>query len=208
MMPDMENNKERIPFEHYTALYQAADCAQIAARTQFPFLPDRGVLIATLMQSRYEVSYPDFSIRFLDGPGDFLSNYPAAQILLLRYLTGGRLTPGTGGYLSYRDIPWGEVYYANFSGRCLKRLAYSFSGKGEAVARKMAVLGGRPYSKGDIGWEFNFMPGLSIRFAIWEADDEFPPSAQILFSDNFPDAFSAEDIAFVGDIFIKILSEV
>ena len=72
----------------------------------------------------------------------------------------------------------------------------------------MAVLGGKSYEKGDIGWEFEFMPGLSIRFAIWNADDEFPPSAQILFSDNFRYAFDAEDMAVVGDVFIKILSAV
>ena len=37
---------------------------------------------------------------------------------------------------------------------------------------------------------------------LWEGEPEegFPPSAQILFSDNFPAAFSAEDVAYVGDI--------
>ena len=207
-MAEMENNKERIPLAHYTALYQAGDCAEIAKRTGLPYLPERGAFLVTLMRSRYEITFPGFAIRFLDGPGDFLSAYPQAQILLLRFMTAGRLAPMTGGYLSYRDMPWGEVYFANFNGRCIRRLAHTFCGKGEAVARKMAVLGGRPYDKGDIGWEFDFMPGLSIRFAIWDPDEEFPPSAQILFSDNFPAAFSAEDMAFVGDIFIRIMSEV
>ena len=49
------------------------------------------------------------------------------------------------------------------------------------------------------------MPGLSIRFAVWNADDEFPPSSQILFSDNFQYAFSAEDLAYAGDIFIMVV---
>ena len=70
----------------------------------------------------------------------------------------------------------------------------------------MEALQGKPYEKGDIGWEFEFMPGLSIRISIWNADEEFPPSAQILFSDNFHYAFTAEDMACIGDIFIKILS--
>jgi hypothetical protein len=37
---------------------------------------------------------------------------------------------------------------------------------------------------------------------LWEGDDEFPPSAQILFSDNFPVSFQAEDMAVMGDVII------
>ena len=44
------------------------------------------------------------------------------------------------------------------------------------------------------------MRGLTIRFLLWLGDDEFPPNAQILFSDNFRSAFTAEDMANIGDI--------
>ena len=39
----------------------------------------------------------------------------------------------------------------------------------------------------------------------WEGDDEFPPSSQILFSDNFPVSFAAEDMAVMGDVIIGSL---
>ena len=38
-------------------------------------------------------------------------------------------------------------------------------------------------------------PGYQIQMILWEGDDEFPPSSQILFSDNFPVSFAAEDMA-------------
>lgn len=44
-----------------------------------------------------------------------------------------------------------------------------------------------------------------IRLSIWEGDNEFPASAQILFSDNFSAAFTAEDIAVAGDITLNAL---
>ena len=44
------------------------------------------------------------------------------------------------------------------------------------------------------------MPGLTIQLLLWLGDDEFPPNAQILFSDNFRYAFTAEDMAVIGDI--------
>ncbi len=40
---------------------------------------------------------------------------------------------------------------------------------------------------------------------LWEGDDEFPPSSQILFSDNFPISFQAEDMAVMGDVIIGSL---
>ena len=207
-MPDIPNNKEGRPIAYYAGLYHDADPAEIAARTGVPYDPARQVFTLTLMNSVYELTHPDFSVRFLRGPGDFLSGYLTAHILLLRFLTGGQFVSTVRGFRAYRDMPWGDVYLANFNNRCIRRLAYTFAGRGEEVARKMERLGGIPYNKGDFGWEFAFLPGLSIRFAVWNADDEFPPSAQILFSDNFQFAFDADDMAYTGDIFIHILSAI
>jgi len=44
-----------------------------------------------------------------------------------------------------------------------------------------------------------------MRFILWEGDEEFPPSAQILFEDNFPYAYQAEDMAVAGDVSITTL---
>ena len=56
-----------------------------------------------------------------------------------------------------------------------------------------------------------FLKGLQVQLILWEGDDEFPPSAQILFSDNFPVAFTqGEDMAVVGDVvndMLKALSK-
>ena len=71
----------------------------------------------------------------------------------------------------------------------------------------MERLGGKPVETGDAGYEFSFMEGLYMRFMIWAGDEEFPPSAQILFSDNFKLAFTAEDLAYVGDVSINYLKE-
>ena len=44
-----------------------------------------------------------------------------------------------------------------------------------------------------------------LLYTSWEGDDEFPPSSQILFSDNFAACFAAEDLAVVGDISINMM---
>ena len=63
----------------------------------------------------------------------------------------------------------------------------------------MERMGAKKLPMGDASYEFEFINGYFVQFILWAGDDEFPPSAQILFSDNFPLSFSAEDMAVVGD---------
>ena len=152
---------------------------------------------------------PDYQVRLLDR--EDLQYYPLegaanARILVLRYLTEGAAAPATGKFLTYREVPWGEVYFKQFQGRCLFRLAYGFGNKLQKFREIMEKLGARKLPHGDAGYEFEFLNGLYLQFLLWEGDEEFPPSAQILFSDNFPVAFvMGEDMAVVGDVSIGAL---
>jgi hypothetical protein len=40
---------------------------------------------------------------------------------------------------------------------------------------------------------------------VWEGDDEFPPNAQVLYSDNFEEGFAPEDRVVAGDILISVI---
>lgn len=193
-MPEfVNNNKERMPYEHYTTLLRQLDPAQMAARCGLRW--DGRWLTVPLMDQTLRISLPDYGFDGAEPP-------LPTQILLLRYLTGGALRPSGGSFRAYRDMPWGEVYFRNFQGRCLTRLAWLLRGKLALMPALTQALGGTPLGKCDAGFAFDFMPGLRMQLLFWDADEEFPPSAQILFSDNFPAAFSAEDMAFVGDLVI------
>lgn len=159
------------------------------------------------MEREYSVSHPDFFIRCLDGEEGIavLCRDIHAKILLLRYLTEGDRMQATGNLLSYRDLPWGEVYYRQFYGRCILRLARSFGNRLEEFRGIMEGLKGIPREYGDVSYEFEFMEGLRLCFVLWAGDEEFPPSAQILFSDNFPLAYAAEDAAYIGDVVLDYM---
>ena len=75
----------------------------------------------------------------------------------------------------------GEKFILNSSGRCLFRLAFGFGGKLDAFREIMERVGAQAISSGDVGYELEFMKGLFVRLILWAGDDEFPPSAQILF---------------------------
>ena len=69
----------------------------------------------------------------------------------------------------------------------------------------MEKLGARKLDHGDAGYELELMPGYTMQAIVWEGDDEFPPNAQLLYSDNFAESFSAEDRVVSGDILISVV---
>jgi len=58
---------------------------------------------------------------------------------------------------------------------------------------------------GDASCRLEFINGLFVTIILWREDSEFPPSAQILFDDNFVFAFTAEDLAVTGEIMVDRL---
>jgi hypothetical protein len=167
------------------------------------------------MGTEYTAAFPEFSLlKAALGaskivPGTIHELQSAAEnILILRYLCEGKYFPDNGKRLSYNEVPWGNVYYRNFEGRCLKRLAHTFGPDLPGFRRIMEETPGlkaTALDKGDAGYRFEFINGLFISLLIWAGDDEFPPSAQILFDDNFVFAFTAEDLAVVGEVTISRL---
>lgn len=202
-----KDSKERIPYEHYLERFKREDPLVISGRTQIPYDEERKIFTLRLMGSTYEISWPEYEVHAKE---DSIGQYPLeqasnARILVLRYLLEGSAAPSSGNFLTYREVPWGEVYFKQFQGRCIFRLAYGFGGKIPKFREVMERLGATRTRFGDCSYEFEFLNNLYLRFILWEGDDEFPPSAQILFSDNFPVAFHGEDMAVVGDISIGMI---
>ena len=199
-MANVQNNKEMVPFEHYVGRFRLIDPAEAAARCGVRF--EAGKFRVRLLGVDYDVAWPEFAIASETADGLALSSLPA-QMLLIRFLLEGRASTGTGAFLPYREMPWGEVYIKPFTGRCLTRAAFSFGTRLAAFDAAMERSPAMRVKGGDSAWQVEVMPGYEVRLIVWEGDDEFPPNAQILFSDNFPQAFSAEDRTVVGDLLIS-----
>lgn len=194
---------ERRTLDHFREIYQKLDPLETARRCGLPFCPEEPAFSLRIMGDGYRVPFPDFDL--LPPPGKEPPR-PFERILFLRYLCEGKYAPPRGTRLSYREIPWGEVYYRSFEGRCIQRLARSFGkdpglllrimeGTPSLRARRQAAEGGGAAPLAHLDYRFEFCSGFSLSFLVWAADEEFPPSAQILFDDNLPAAFTAEDLA-------------
>ena len=109
--PYNPNNKTELPLNHYLELFRGSDPAEIALRTGAEWDGERFTL--TILGERKTVTWPEFPDA---GWTD------TQRILFLRYLLEGKRAPRSADYVTYRDMPWGEVYDTNFKGRCLSRL--------------------------------------------------------------------------------------
>ena len=207
--PYEKDNKERIPLEHYLSEYRNIDPKEAAGRCGVEYDEEKQQFHIRLMGFRYLVDFPEFAVHKEDEneEGAFLLlDMVPAKIIVLRFLISAQMVKSSGKYLTYREVPWGEVYFRQFEGRCLMRLKFGFGFKLDKFAEGMEKIPGvKKLSLGDVSYEFEFINGLHVRFILWAGDEEFPPSSQILFEDNFPYAYQAEDLAVVGDISISTL---
>ena len=200
----IENHKEQVPFEHYCKEWAELDPAETAKKSRVPFDPETGTFSITMLGVGYRLHWPEFSIEADGGEGFALTNIPA-QILLMRRVMSPGPAPSLGRFLTFRETPWGDVYVRQFTGRCLNRAAFTFGTKTEAFRKALGRIGAEPLTHGDVSGEVEFLPELRMRIILWEGDDEFPPSSQILFSDNFPSTFAAEDLVVCADVLISAL---
>ena len=201
---EIQNNKEEVPFSHYLALFEKLDPQEAAKRCGVSFAD--GCFTVQLLNSTYRIAWPEYAITADREEAFALTNLPC-QTFLLRYLLEGRQAALSLGYKTFREMPWGELYITPYTGRCLTRAAFTFGTQVPAFAAACERMGGEKLPHGDAGYGFGFLGGYRMQIMIYAGDEEFPPSSQILYSDNFASGFSAEDRVVAGDILISAIRQ-
>ena len=194
----IENHKEEVPFSHYEERFRGMDAAEAAQRTGAKW--DGKEFYVNLLGREFAISHPDYAIRALDEGK--LPPLPT-QTFLLRYLLESKTVAWSGAWKTFREMPWGEMYIKPYTGRVLTRAAFTFGTKVEKFRAACEKLGATPLKHGDAGFEFDFIGGYKMQILVWGPDEEFPPNAQVLYSDNFGSGFAAEDRVVAGDILIS-----
>ena len=197
----IENHKEEVPFAHYEEKFRALDPASVQARLK-DVTWDGKEFTVTMLGRTFAIAHPEYAIRALDEGK--LPPLPT-QTFLLRYLLESKDVAWGGQWKTFREMPWGEMYIKPYTGRVLTRAAYTFSFKLGAFKAAAEKMGAEAVKHGDAGYRFDLIGGYQIQILIWQGDDEFPPNAQILYSDNFSEGFAAEDRVVAGDILISTI---
>ena len=197
----IENNKEEVPFSYYEEKFAQLDPADAIRR-----LPevkwDGKEFYVNLLGTEYAIAHPGYAIRAVAGGA--VPPLPC-QTFLLRYLLESKAVSWSGSWKTFREMPWGELYIKPYTGRVLTRAAFTFGTRVAAFKAACEKMGAKPLNHGDAGYQFDFIGGYAMQILVWEGDEEFPPNAQIIYSDNFEEGFGAEDRVVAGDILISII---
>ena len=197
----VENHKEEVPFSYYEEKFRTLDPVETMGR-----LPDvkweNGEFYVNLLGRTYAIAHPDYAIRALDEAP--LPPLPV-QTFLLRYLMESKTVSWTGQWKTFREMPWGEMYIKPYTGRVLTRAAFTFGTRVEAFKTACEKMGAVKLNHGDAGYQFDLIGGYKMQILVWEGDEEFPPNAQVIYTDNFAEGFAAEDRVVAGDILISTI---
>ena len=144
---------------------------------------------------------------------DYLVNYPqiavqeaksgqepsiVVQIIILHYLIHADGTPPANYWVSFHELPGGRAYYPAFQARANSRLARAFGNDLEGFVAAAEALGGERLTYGDASFLFRILPRLWMAVVLHLADEEFPPSANVLFDATAANYLPMEDLAVLG----------
>jgi hypothetical protein len=122
------------------------------------------------------------------------------RILLLHYLIRADGSPLTGRWVGYKDIPGGLLYAGVFARRVTEPLVRKFGKSGKWFKEIGIKLGGKSAEVGDTSFMLHAFYSVPLQYVLWEGDEEFPPSIQLLFDSSVDHYLSLEDIVILGQM--------
>ncbi len=159
--------------------------------------PKRGEWSVPFWGKRYRVTYPD-GIVMEEETGEKPSII--VTILILHYLLTAEGVRPADQWVSFREFPGGQIYWPVFQARTSLKLAKAFGKDKEAFERAAIALGGEKLSFGDSSFLFRMFPRLWLAVVLNLADEEFGPSAQILFDATAGSYLPTEDLVILGEL--------
>ncbi len=122
------------------------------------------------------------------------------RILLLHYLIRADGYPLTGRWVAYKDIPGGLLYAGVLARRVTEPLQRRFGKSARSFKETGIRSGGEPVEVGDASFMLRAFPYVPLQYVLWEGDEEFPPSVQLLFDASVDHYLTLEDMVVLGQV--------
>jgi len=158
------------------------DAQRLAAATGTDFQQggtDLGEFRFLLWEREVALSYPDLIAHNLES-GEQLSS--SSQALVLYYFVTCDGTQPSGQWISFSELPDGRFYNQAYQGYTGGKLAQTFQNDFDRFCLSAEKLGGnRVHLLGDAAYEYNVLPMVNLLVVIWQGDEDFNASYQVLF---------------------------
>jgi hypothetical protein len=117
---------------------------------------------------------------------------------ILQYLAMASGLPPRNTWISFLELPDGPHHFVPFQKEAMEPLAQAYGGDLATFTRLSIALGGQPLNMADQGFSLQVLPKLTLAFAVWEGDEEFPSKANILFDAVAPQYLSTASLWVLG----------
>jgi hypothetical protein len=153
-----------------------------------------GEFTVPYLNQEYRVRYPSGEVYLPQGEDAPIVN----KILILHYLEHAEGVPLRHKWISFKEIPGGQIYINPFYNRAIRPLIKLFGGDPQGLIAAGSALGGKKEILGDASVAVPVFPMVPVAYVIWEGDEEFEPSGNILFDESAPHYLPLEDYAVIA----------
>ena len=170
---------------------QQADLQDRCRKSGAVWRPDSQAIDISLLGRDYRVTTPAFDAAFSEN-GE--SAPVAEKILILHYLEMANGAPLSGKWITFAEVPGGDLYLPVFRARSIDRLVRAFAGREGDLVESAEALGGVEMDYGDVSVQIRALPHVPVALTLWRGDDEFSPSGNLLFDATITEYLPMEDI--------------
>lgn len=177
----------RIAIDKLQAVNLSERCPQLGLP-----IPENGTLRLRTFGKNMLLDVSDFSLVDADSAkpvklGD--------QVLVLHYLLCETSVIPADKLISFRGYPEGQFYWQPFQARTVRPLLGRIGNDLDLLREHLERFDWEPVEMGDFGARIHIIGPLSLTLAYHLGDDEFPPTADVLFDACITQVFVAEDVA-------------
>jgi hypothetical protein len=153
-------------------------------------------ILLSFFSEPYTIRFPQIEF---SSPGEKTVSL-VTRALVLHYLLKADGSPLTNKWVAYKDLPGGMLYAGVFARRVTDPLIKRF-GRSAKLFQEVGIrFRGESAGVGDASVKLLALPRVPVQYVLWEGDEEFPPSAHLLFDSSVVHYLPLEDIVVLGQI--------
>jgi len=170
--------------------------------TYLPGEPGSGQFLLELCGQPVRLTFPELVGWEAEGQSELAAVY---QGLLLYYFFTADGTPEAGEWISFAELPDGRFYQQAFQGYTGRELARAFGDDPHSFAQVAQKLGGEWRELGQMAYEFHWLPRVSLLVVLWQGDEDFPTSCQVLYDRSAAHYLPTDACALLGSLLTRRL---
>ena len=177
---------------------------------KFSLQTDRDFLYITFLNRPYRVDRASGRVQWLDDSFETQheADYNEAMTIYDVLCNAKDNSHLAGDFVNINALTGLQTGNLSKNVSFFQQTADSFQGKTQQLARACEALSGVKLDHGDAAYQLELFPFLPVILRFWDADEEFPPSLQILVDRNTLEYMHYETLMFaLGHLFRRLKEE-